>query len=639
MKYVLIHSSTFERPDVDEALRTEGIERHPLRSAGDLIVDRDPTVFLLDAAAGQLVAQHHLKAFVQDGGSVIGLSADASSDIPDEQLIAILTPDVERRSFLVALRAAFRDAAARSEHRRLSSETDARTRELDELTRIGIALSTQRDYNSLQELILSQARQITGADAGSLYLADAKTSLRFKLAQNHSRPEIPFKEFTIPIDHRSIAGYVASTGAPLVIDDAYFLPPDVEYSFHRGIDETYGYRTKSVLTIPMSDHNGEVIGVLQLINRKRDYDVKLEEPEDFDAQVIPYSPRIVKLVSALAGQAAVSIENSKLYEDIEKLFEGFVKAAVTAIEQRDPTTSGHSERVATMTVALAIAADRVTKGAYRHLSFTREQLRELRYAGLLHDFGKVGVREHVLVKEKKLYPPGLALIKQRYAFIHRSTERDFERKRAEYLEHQGSDGYNVFLEQLGRERDEHLAQLDRFLQLVLQSNEPSVLPEGNFEELLNFAEIHYKDLEELDQPYLSHDEVRYLSIRKGSLDEFERREIEDHVDHTYKFLLRIPWTDELRDIPNIALGHHEKLNGSGYPRRVGARDIPPQTRMMTISDIFDALTASDRPYKRALPATRALDIIKHEVEGGMLDQELFQLFTDAKIYDEIMSPL
>ena len=278
-----------------------------------------------------------------------------------------------------------------------------------------------------------------------------------------------------------------------------------------------------------------------------------------------------------------------------------------------------------MTVELATAADRIDTGAYRSLSFTREQMRELRYAGLLHDFGKVGVREHVLVKEKKLYPPRLDLIRERYAFIHRSTELDFERRRAEYLEQHGSTGYDDFLQNLRREHDGALGQLNRFLELVVQSNEPSVLPAGNFEELMRFAEVLYTDVHDQSQPYLTNDEVRYLTIKKGSLDEFERKEIEDHVTHTYDFLLRIPWTTELRDIPMIAYGHHEKLDGSGYPRKIAARDIPPQTRMMTISDIFDALTASDR----------ALDIMTHEVKGGMLDPDLFTLFVDAKVFEAL----
>ena len=458
--------------------------------------------------------------------------------------------------------------------------------------------------------------------------------LRFKITQNHSRPEIPLYEFTIPIDHTSIVGYVASTGEALVIDDAYFLPPDVEYSINRSFDKKNRYRTKSMLTIPMRNHKSEVIGALQLINRKRDREAVLDAQEDFDAQVTPYSRRTVDLVSGLAGQAAVSIENSQLYESIERLFEGFVTAAVTAIEQRDPTTFGHSGRVATMTVDIARATDRVKVGRYEDLSFTREQLKEIRYAGLLHDFGKVGVREQVLVKSKKLYPPDLTLVKQRYAFIRRTTERNFYRHRAEYLEQHGNEGYDAFLDRMRREYDNSIKGLDRFLSLVLESNEPTVLPDGSFDELLQYADHYYQDLDDAQQAYLTSDEVRYLTIRKGSLDESERVEIESHVNHTYRFLMQIPWTSELQDIPRIAYGHHEKLNGGGYPQGVRGDDIPIQTRMMTIADIFDALTASDRPYKRAVPAESALNILSSEVKDGMLDADLFQIFHEARVYEE-----
>ena len=437
----------------------------------------------------------------------------------------------------------------------------------------------------------------------------------------------------MPITPGSIAGYVAITGTPLVIDDVYFIPPDVEYTFNRAFDEKYGYRSKSMLTIPMVDHKNEVIGVLQLINRKRHLDAKLLEPEDFTREVIPYTPRLVELVSAMAGQAAVSIENSQLYEDIERLFEGFVTASVTAIEQRDPTTFGHSFRVATMTEALATSVDGLSDGQFRKVNFSREQLREIRYAGLLHDFGKVGVREQVLVKAKKLYPPDMSLVKQRYQFVFRTVENEFNRQRADYLEKNGREGYDEHLAALEQSREHALQDLDRFLKLVIDSNEPTVLPEGNFEELIKFADRYYQDLEGREQPYLSDDEVRFLTIRKGSLDDSERLEIESHVTHTYRFLTQIPWTKELQFIPQIAYGHHEKLNGAGYPRKIQAGNIPIQTRMMTISDIFDALTASDRPYKRAVPVDRALDILSSEVEGGMLDPQLFDIFVNAKTYE------
>ena len=286
-----------------------------------------------------------------------------------------------------------------------------------------------------------------------------------------------------------------------------------------------------------------------------------------------------------------------------------------------------------MTVGLAETVDGAGDAKYGDIRFTREELREIRYAGLLHDFGKVGVREQVLVKAKKLYPPDLSLVRQRYAFIRRTAERDFHEQRAQYLEQEGKKGYAKFSKQLESEHKTRLEELDRFMKLVTDSNKPTVLPEGNFAELMRFREARYFDIEGEEQPYLTDDEARYLTIRKGSLDDAERVEIESHVAHTYRFLFQIPWTKELQHIPTIAYGHHEKPNGSGYPRHVTADSIPIQTRMMTIADIFDALTASDRPYKRAVPVPRALDIMNHEVDDGMLDSDLFSLFIDAKVFE------
>jgi HD-GYP domain-containing protein (c-di-GMP phosphodiesterase class II) len=562
---------------------------------------------------------------------------DGPADLPDDVVTAFVPQGAGPRQVLLAVRAAFREAAARRDARAARLEAASRARELAELTEIGMALTTERDYNTLLEQILRQALELTASDAGSLYIVeqpdDVPARLRFKLSQNRSRPDIPFIEITMPLDVSSIAGNAATTGEPLNIPDVYRLEPDRPYTFNRSFDERYGYRSKSMLTIPMKDHKGDVIGVLQLINRKRHPDSILATPEDFDREVLTYSEHQVDLVSALAGQAAVSIENSQLYEDIERLFEGFVHASVTAIEQRDPTTYGHSGRVASMTVALARIVDSVDRGRYAPVRFSREEIREIRYAGLLHDFGKVGVREQVLVKAKKLYPPDLTLIRQRHAFIRRSVEGEHFRRRMRYLEEHGSAGYEAFRRQLDLQHQADLEELDRFLQLVQQSNEPTVLPEGSFDDLMHWAATFYRDLEGREQPYLTDDEVRFLSIRKGSLDESERLEIESHVTHTYRFLLQIPWTKELQRIPLIAYGHHEKLDGSGYPRRVGEQEIPIQTRMMTIADIFDALTASDRPYKRAVPVSRALDILADETRAGMLDPDLLRLFLDARVFE------
>ncbi len=642
MKYVLLHPPTFGTAPIAAALETEEIESRVVETSDELTVAGVPTAIVLDPAGRSLFTTDELGHFANAGGGVVIIGAPDEHDVPEhlpDRIIAAFVPQPHGpRQLLVALRTAYREAAARAESSRARREAGYRTKEIAELARIGMALTTERDLDTLLDLILSQARQITASDAASLYLVESLDSrercLRFKLSQNFSRPDIPLVEFTIPFDTTSIAGYVASRGEPLVIDDVYFLPPDVDYTFNRSIDEKYGYRSKSMLTIPMKDHKDEIIGVLQLINRKRATNARLENASDVDAQVIPYTRRLVDVVFALAGQAAVSIENARLYKDIERLFEGFVTAAVFAIEQRDPTTFGHSGRVAAMTVRLAETVDRAGEGPFRRVTFSREEVREIRYAGLLHDFGKVGVREQVLVKAKKLYSPDLSLIKQRYAFIRRTIERDFHKLRAEYLERHGREGYQEFVQRLQAEHDGQLEEVDRFIRLVAESNEPTLLHEGSFEGLQQCAERFYQDLDGKEQPYLTDDEVRFLSIRKGSLDEHERLEIESHVTHTYRFLLQIPWTKELQSIPMIAYGHHEKLDGSGYPRRVRGPAIPIQTRMMTISDIFDALTAADRPYKRAVPVNRALDIMNSEMESGMLDPKLFQLFTEAKIFEQ-----
>jgi len=640
VRYVLLHTPTWRPASAAPALEGAQIDVREVRLLRDLAVDERPTVLVLDAESRSILPLDVLRAFVDAGGAIVALGRDGEPDVPTEMPSELLSGFVRHpagvRQLLVAVRAGFREAAARAETARARAEAASRGREIGELTRIGVALGTERDLDTLLDLILTQSRRITSSDAGSLYLIEGEPGekrLRFRLAQTYSKPEAPFVEFTMPMDRTSLAGYAAVTGEPLVIDDAYFLPPDVEYTINRSFDERYGYRTKSMLVIPMKDHKEQVIGVLQLINRKRSLDAVLATPAAVEQQVVPFSKRTVELVTALAGQAAVAIENSQLYREIERLFEGFVQAAVRAIEQRDPTTFGHSGRVANMTVNLAAVVDKAGDGPYSGLTFTREQLREIRYAGLLHDFGKVGVREQVLVKAKKLYPLQLELIHQRHDFVRRSAEREFWRKRAEFLETHGRQGYEQFLRTLEAEHAGELAELERFMKAVLRANEPTVLPATRFEELLDLARRTYQDLAGAPRPYLSDDEVRFLTIPKGSLDEAERLEIESHVNHTYNFLKEIPWTRELQHIPLIAYGHHEKLDGRGYPRGVTGDAIPIQTRMMTISDIYDALTAADRPYKPAVARARALDIMDEEVRAGQLDRELFRLFVDAKVFE------
>ncbi|HEX5973024.1 MAG TPA: HD domain-containing phosphohydrolase [Gemmatimonadaceae bacterium] len=615
-----------------------------LPTARALDPDR-PTVIMLDrgllaSAGGALERLEELAAV----SSLVGIGdpgdVEPPEGMPMELLSGYLPGDAPVASVFATLHGAFRHAAALLAAARARTEADERARELAELTAIGAAMGTERDLGTLLDLILSQARRVTTSDAGSLYLVERDENgvpkqLRFAMAQNFSLPAIPFSSFTVPIDHSSLAGYVATTGEPLVIGDVYLLPDDVSYRQNRSFDDAFGYRTRSMLVLPMRSHRDEIVGVLQLINRKRTPEVRLLSDEIVEREVLDYDERCVTRATALASQAAVAIENGRLYEDIERLFEGFVTAAVTAIESRDPTTSGHSGRVATLTVRLAEVVDRSSDGPYRHVNFTREQLRELRYAGLLHDFGKVSVREQVLVKEKKLYPHDLELIRHRFAYLVQRADLDFERERAKHLLERGRDGYEELVASLDEERRRQHRELRCFLEQIALANEPTVLPEGSFEALHRIRERTYVDFEGRVRPLLEDHELQFLMIRQGNLDDRERREIESHVTHTYRFLEQIPWTRELRAIPQIAYGHHEKLNGRGYPNALQSGAIPVQTRMMTISDIYDALTATDRPYKRAVSCDRALDILRMEAAEGMLDPVLLDAFVGARVYDAV----
>jgi HD-GYP domain-containing protein (c-di-GMP phosphodiesterase class II) len=601
-----------------------------------------PTVLALDRSLlADADAADRLRAL--DGlVAVVGLGlpgeAEPPACMPAEQLAGFVAGDASPALARTVLRAAIRHAEALVAVRAERRTAVDRARELADLGAIGVALTTERDLGRLLGLILSHARRVTTSDAGSLYLVErdesgAPTRLRFASSQNHTLPALPFVSTAVAIDHSSLAGYAAATGEPLVVADVYLLPDDATYRQNRSFDDAFGYRTRSMLVLPMRTHRGEVIGVLQLINRKRHPDARLATPEEVAREVLPYDAHCVEVATALASQAAVAIENGRLYEDIERLFEGFVTAAVTAIESRDPATSGHSGRVATMTVALAEAVDRLDDGPYRDLSFTREQLRELRYAGLLHDFGKVGVREQVLVKEKKLYPEDLELIRHRFAYLDQRTELEFERSRAELLLRDGRDGYAAGVQRLECERRHRREELARFLDTIVQANEPTVLAEGSFEALESIGRHTFVDFDGRVRPLLEEHELQFLMIRRGNLDERERREIESHVTHTYRFLEQIPWTRELRDIPRIAYALHEKLNGHGYPNRATGVEIPVQARLMTIADIYDALTATDRPYKRAVSRDRALDILHMEARDGTIDAALLETFVAARVFE------
>jgi HD-GYP domain-containing protein (c-di-GMP phosphodiesterase class II) len=533
----------------------------------------------------------------------------------------------------------------------LQEKLARRSKDLGELNKIGINLSSQRDIDKLLTMILDGSREITSSDAGSLYLVergkdDDSTDddrLRFKLAQNDS-VRVAFTEFTMPLDDTSIAGYAANRGVVVNVPDAYHLPPDSPYQYGRGFDERSGYRTKSVLAVPMHDHRDTVIGVVQLINKKHDAKAVLKPIEVVEEMVTAFTQTDEELVRSLASQAAVALENARLIQDMKNLFESFVKASVITIEKRDPVTSGHSSRVADLTVALAEKVDAATSGVFRDRSFSRDQIQEIRYASLLHDFGKVAVQEKYLRKGKKLYRSGRILVDQRFAYILRTLEGEHLRKRIAEMEAGAAPARLTEMDADFARRRKEVADIWR---TVRASNEPTILDQKTAGILLDLPNRFYEDIDGKEQPYLTAEEAENLSVVRGTLTTFERLKIEKHVEETFDFLKVLPWTPELRNVPDFAGKHHAKLDGSGYPRKKiedgrevqvwSAKDIPIQSRMMTIADIYDALTAWNRPYKRAVYWEEALDIMtKEEAARGRIDKDLLELFIEAKVYEKTM---
>lgn len=628
----LIHSESFPIGRYADALLRESIAPLPVGSLDELTRDGNSLrVVLLDPAIS-----NGRPAGLDSRTAIVGIGlAEEPKWLSGESVYVDLPENPSTASLLGAVKRAYQFLYQKMRADQLERQLAERTRELREVSEVSIALSAERDHSVLLTTILSKARELSRSDAGSLYLLDTVNGdrvLRWKLAQNDSIEVEGFEEMVLPITRRSLAGWVALTGDTLVIDDAYALPPDAEYSINRTFDEKNGYLTRSILVFPMTTHTGDLVGVLQLINRRRIGATQRLTADNVPELVVPFDQETAELMRSLAAQAAVAVENNLLYESIERLFEGFVTAAVTAIEQRDPTTSGHSFRVADLTVELARIVDR-DDARYRDIHFTPDQVREIRYASLLHDFGKVGVREQVLVKEKKLYPLQLETIRNRFEFAMKTAENEANKRKLQFILEHGRDAYDAEADRFDRELREQLERLQKDFAFITNSNEPTVLPEGDFQYLQQLAELEFADIRGERRRLINADEVRILSIRKGNLDATERLEIESHVTHTFNFLQKIPWTKDLSAVADIAYAHHEKLNGRGYPRKLTADHIPIQSRMMTVSDIYDALTANDRPYKRAISTERAIDILRMEVNDGLLDGPLVELFIDAKVFE------
>ena len=619
------------------------VRPHPLI----IVVRKDAALVLVTPAALWDEARTLLKPFagqLAEGTAALLLAGcPRDPNLPaaiDKGLAAVLPAEPSSDELFVGVSSALEliDARARAETR---GRWLSRYRyELGELIEIAKAISTEREIDKLLDLILEKSRFITGADAGSFYVVEGddpdplRRTLRFKLTQNDSIA-FDWREFSVPVSARSMSGYVALHKSSLNIADVYELPPKSPFGFDPSFDAKIGYRTKSMLCAPLFSRAGDVIGVIQLINKKRDVERKLRGPEDTLEMVVPFDERSEELLMTLASQAGIALENAILYAEISRMLEGFVRASVEAIEQRDPTTSGHSRRVADLTIGLARAVERSDKEAYRSVRWSKDDIRELEYASLLHDFGKIGVREEVLVKAKKLFAHEIENIRLRFDFAIRSAENDVLRRKLMMIERGGPASE---LKLLDEELTVRRAEIESAFAAVLAANEPTVLKGGDFARIEAIAREAYTSMDGVARPMLSAEEVKCLSVARGSLTPSEIDEVRTHVTHTFEFLTQIPWGKQFRKVALIAGAHHERLNGTGYPNRLHADEIPLQSKMMSVSDIFDALTAADRPYKRAVPIERALDILHLEVKDQHIDPGLLEIFIEAKVWDSSLEP-
>ena len=479
------------------------------------------------------------------------------------------------------------------------------------MIQVSIALGAITDLDELLAKIMQLIFDIfEGADRAFVVAYKAKTNQFRPLIMRNRDSEIPPGE-DIALS-RTIINQVLEQKHALLLMDAL---GDQRFSNHDSIQDL---SIRSVMCAPLLYEN-DVLGLIQIDTRQSSH---VFTAEDLD------------VLTGISAQIAISMKNSQLYQEIEGLFEGFVTASVQAIEARDPSTAGHSFRVADHTEQLAMAVDRTNEYGLRDITFSREQIQEVRYAALLHDFGKVGVREHILTKAKKLYPHEMTELKLRIKYAKACLERKAYKDSVDMYQNGGlsPDEFQLRQNQLDEKLQQEIARLNEFLVMILEVNEPEHLYDKNTGRLQEINDYRFTDQDEQEIQLLTDFEFSVLSFSRGSLNPEERREIESHVSHTFEFLSLIPWTGQYEGIPDIAHAHHEKLDGTGYPQGLMADQIPVQSRIMAIADIYDALTAGDRPYRSGVPTEAALQVIENEVKIGKLDEQLFRVFVESESY-------
>ena len=507
------------------------------------------------------------------------------------------------------------------------------SRRLSALQDISLGLGGVGGGEGFLGAIVEKASELLGCDGGSLYLTHDHEHLVFEVAINKSIA-FEFRKALVPLSHTGLATYCYKTGATLNVSDVYKLSPDAPYSFDPSFDRNVSYRTRSVLVTPLRSSEGEILGVLQLVNKKKRTGQLWPSQDASLLEKMPhFNDEDERLVAAFASIASASIENALLYKKVRQLFDSFVRASVLAIDSRDPGTRGHSERVGTMTVELAKAVSDSDDPAIADLKFSERELEELMYAGLLHDFGKIAVREATFQKEEKLTSMQKFQLRTRIENFQRANEIRLMKELMTQLSVEQRAPNELDFKRLDRDIAAFRDRLEATWTKIESLCRPSILTQDRGQELVAMKSESYTNFTGEVVPLLNDGEFSALSIQKGCLTDEERHEIESHVTHSYIFLNQIPWTKEYKNIPEIAYAHHELMDGTGYPRKISGTTIMPQSRIMTICDIFDALASNDRPYKKALPNTKVLDILESMVKQGKVEGVFLKVFREQRVWE------
>ena len=513
---------------------------------------------------------------------------------------------------------------------------------LEYLNRIGVALSSEKDINRLLETILHAAKTITNADGGTLYRV-FDDQLKFEIVLNDSLNiamggttgnDVPF--YPIPLhqpggveNNSMVAAYAVLRDESVNIADAY-TAEGFDFSGTRNFDKKTGYRSTSFLTIPMKNHDGEIIGVLQLLNAQNN-----------DGQVMAFTAEDQRLAESLASQAAIALTNRMLITQLEMLFESLIELINTAIDEKSPYTGGHCKRVPTLTMMLAEAASATTEGPLARFRMADKDRYELKIAGLLHDCGKITTPVHVVDKATKLETifDRIHLVSERFEILKRDAEITMLKAKLRAAETGDQDAAQQ-AEQLFQARIKQLDDDCAFLQHANVGSE-RMSPEDQAR-VNRIAAYPLAGPEGKASTFLSDDERDNLNIPYGTLNPVERKIINHHIDATIKMLEALPWPKHLKNVPEYAGGHHERMDGKGYPRGLTRSQMSIQARTMGIADIFEALTAKDRPYKPGKTLSESLEILGKLKQNGHIDPDLFDVFVRQQVYlkyaEQFMDP-